>query len=251
MQADLVTNQTLQLEDPTIDNATVCGSWQAMATEWWTSQAKGLKTEKPQTLRRNKSYKWLCSTEHMLGCGLGRGWTAFSVPQGDDEKEESYDNWPTITVAIDQGSDGWCAMMFLLYFMKLLVMCIPDPSHRCWNDCELALHDTDLWKLCILGVVLLGVDQGAWGNAKWFNEAREGVDEYMQLANLNCPLFDFYFKWILVETCQMHRFGEAGLAQEVFSNLPECVRRQMPKVGMSRCHLFDKCNSSFVVQLFV
>ena len=54
MQADLVTNQTLQLENPTIDNATVCGSWQAMAAEWWTSQAKGLKTEKPQTLRRHK-----------------------------------------------------------------------------------------------------------------------------------------------------------------------------------------------------
>jgi hypothetical protein len=33
--------------------------------------------------------------------------------------------------------------------------------------------------------------------------------------------------------------------------LPECVRRQMPKVGMSRCHLFDRCNSSFVFHLFV
>ena len=37
-----------------------------------------------------------------------------------------------------------------------------DPSHRVWNDAQLALKDAGLMGLCLLLIVVINLDHGPW-----------------------------------------------------------------------------------------
>ena len=62
-------------------------------------------------------------------------------------------------VAIDQGSDGWSACNFLQWKLCCLLL-IADPSHRCWNDAQLALGDAGMTSICMLCIIVLNLDHG-------------------------------------------------------------------------------------------
>lgn len=48
--------------------------------------------------------------------------------------------WRSLTLHIDQGSDGWAAKIFLLE-KGAVICCLPDDSHRKWNNGVLAMKE--------------------------------------------------------------------------------------------------------------
>ena len=72
--------------------------------------AGGVDVNKP--LQRTKVWKWLIVTYHMLMSILNVGWMYFKVDLSDPVICEKPEDWSSITVSIDQGSDGWSAGHF-------------------------------------------------------------------------------------------------------------------------------------------
>ena len=75
------------------------------------------------------------------------------------------------------------AVLLLLY----------DPSHRVWNDCQLALQDAGLWYWCVVTVILMNVDQGPYRSAAWWGDLKAAVHEYVTIAKGRCSLFSGLF----------------------------------------------------------
>ena len=93
--------------------------------------------------------------------GAGSGLKFVLKPQKElDELDPA--SWPIFTIAIDQGTDGWCAAYWLLYLVFACVVVVFDPSHRVWNDCQLALADAHLTGIVALLVVVFNLDHGPW-----------------------------------------------------------------------------------------
>lgn len=233
------TNATEALELPPPEQTEALqhasSEWQMAALEWWESHmgpAQKTNGGRPK-IHRAKALAWLHATDHQLRAATGAGWEQFCLP-ADEASWPPPGSRPSIMVSIDQGPDGWSAVHFLQNRLSCNMWLTPDPSHRVWNDCELAIRDMRLWSQCLTGIICLNADQGPWANARWWEEARQGVAEYMQIANTNCPLFVGLYKFIVFETGQTHRLGEEGLPEEIFGNLGACVERKMPRVGMSR-----------------
>ena len=78
-------------------------------------------------------------------------------------------------MSLDQGSDGWAAVNFLVWHKRCNALVVPDPSHRVWSDCENAIKDSGLWPSCLAGVVLLNLDIGPWAQSKRFAEAKQAA----------------------------------------------------------------------------
>ena len=59
-------------------------------------------------LQRTKVWKWLLVTWHMMKTIVAVGWDRFMVPVEIAERGPAAD-WPSLTIALDQGGDGWSA----------------------------------------------------------------------------------------------------------------------------------------------
>lgn len=83
-------------------HAYMCG---AKADE---AEAEDERPKKRRKVFRVKAFSWLVATDNMLRATLTDGWKYFAPPRvGDPFK------WPVMVCSPDQGSDGWCALMFL------------------------------------------------------------------------------------------------------------------------------------------
>eukprot|EP00974_Lingulodinium_polyedra_P074653 7234632-Lingulodinium_polyedra.AAC.1 len=87
--------------------------WKAMATAFLNKEAPAKKCEK---LHRLASYHWLCAVDHMLVAGLGVGLSAFTSHKASSDQEEEATAGPcrTLSLCVDQGSDGWRPSVVLL-----------------------------------------------------------------------------------------------------------------------------------------
>ena len=63
---------------------------------------------KVKRLHRTKVWKWLLITWRMMKCILNVGWTFFQQPVDVALRQHPL-AWPSISVSLDQGSDGWSA----------------------------------------------------------------------------------------------------------------------------------------------
>lgn len=107
---------------------------------------------RPRKKHRTKALEWLVGTEQQLLAMVGKGWLSFAVPEGSrpppppPEEEQA-----TTTVSVDQGGgDGWAALHYLAYELKVAVVIQKDLAHRYWNDVWSALEHAELKSLVIL-----------------------------------------------------------------------------------------------------
>ena len=141
-------------------------TWRDWAEQFWIGLADDEKEVKIPELHRTKVWHWLVLTWSQLVVATGFGWTQFQQPMDREERGPPL-QWPTVTVSIDQGGDGWSACQFLLsQCICLILLC--DTSHRTWNDYQLALHDSGYWYWCICMIVLLNYDNGPWQSQQWY-----------------------------------------------------------------------------------
>ena len=111
-------------------------TWRDLAAKFWVDSAQN----KVKPLHRTKVFEWLCATDNMLRIATGEGWQSFEYADGPLPPPEA---WRSVVCAVDQGGDGWSALHFLIS-RKLNVLPIGDPSHRVWNDVQLAINDVGL-----------------------------------------------------------------------------------------------------------
>lgn len=118
-----------------------------LARAGWIERArqffKGAKAEDPGATSRDsqaklfraKSREWVLVVDQMLRLRTGEGLAKFVV-DGQTAAMTPPRSWPNLSLSVDQGGDGWCALNWLLSNMKVNAFVISYPCHRCWNDCK-------------------------------------------------------------------------------------------------------------------
>ena len=211
-------------------------AWRKQAIAYWAAAAaaaEGEGKEKQTKRHRVKAYEWLLSTDKLLQVCTSQGWKQFALP-ADPVLRGPPSLWPTCSVAIDQGSDGWGALHYLSYKQGVCVLALKDMNHRLWNDMWLSLQDAGLKPLIVMMMVVINSDHGPWQDAKWMEEAREAAWLYSKQASTECPMFQGYFEGMVSDMQLECRLGEAGLEEEVFNTLADAVSTKVPKVAGSR-----------------
>jgi hypothetical protein len=61
-------------------------------------------------------------------------------PMRHNLQDTPVESWRSLTLHIDQGSDGWAAKNLLLE-KGAVICCLPDDSHRKWNNGVLAMKE--------------------------------------------------------------------------------------------------------------
>ena len=109
-------------------------------------------------------------------------------------------SWPSLTISIDQGTDGFCAINFLQSHLHCNIFPIHDASHRVWNDAQLALQDCKLWSLMLAFNIACNCDHGPWSDARFYSEAVESTETYLAMTSAGqCPLFQMLLPKILAD----------------------------------------------------
>ena len=169
----------------------------------------------------------------MLKIATGFGWSAFKVdPTAENCPDPS--RWPSISCAIDQGSDGWSAVHYLLSTFHNLCPFF-DASHRVWNDVLLALGDAGLAAYTTVALIILRQDSGPWGSTKWWRTVIEGASEYVQVADTKDEIFSGYVDRLRFEkTFAKEHNSEEFTDEQLLRPIHDSVQKQVQKVGMAR-----------------
>jgi hypothetical protein len=236
VMADLETNATQPLEEQSKAQIQMeKASYKRKAREWLVQQAGAVSSSAPAKKKfRKSSYRLMLACQHMLEACTGQGWQRFIPPASLDTWGPPA-NWPSITLTIDQGSDGWCMAHFLLYQKKANLLLLCDSSHRVWNDCTNALKKCKVWHLVLLMVICLNLDHGPWKDERWLQQSREASLEYVKIADPDTDsVLQMLLPRIAHETGDSDRLVDPSYAEEVLLSLPGAWREKTEKVAMSR-----------------
>ena len=239
---EVVTAATLAFDGGSAaDRAAACKSWKEMALDFWRNAGEGGATA--PTLYRTKAFQWLVATGFQLMTATGRGWSSFLLaPEIERPPPEC---WNSITVSIDQGSDGWSACQYLTHASAVIITLF-DTSHRLWNDCQAALRSSGLWHYCLLMVICLNLDNGPWDGAKWWEELKQGASEYSAVSTASCPVFQKFLPAISEEMgLDEHDLLDPNRVAEVHAEIGSVFARKVAKVGMSRWFQFTDSAREF------
>eukprot|EP00972_Heterocapsa_arctica_P116309 16452358-Heterocapsa_arctica.AAC.1 len=143
--------------------------WRRRASQAWTDIAKDSATGPDVELSKKKSYRgkaleWCVAVDHMLWSASGQR-LSFFCQKGALAERPPPQAWPVLTLAIDQGSDGWCAAYYLMMAKQCGLLLCKDTSHRIWNDTWLAIEHSELKPIFLLLIVVLNSDHGPWKDA--------------------------------------------------------------------------------------
>eukprot|EP00971_Amphidinium_carterae_P190404 3778750-Amphidinium_carterae.4 len=185
---------------------------------------------KKTKLHRTKVWQWLRSTHHMLRSTGMQGWGDF-LPRQDQHPA----SLKSVTVTIDQGSDGWSAGNYLLD-RKYCITLLGDSSHRGWNDTQHALADSRLTSIVLSCIILCNQDHGPWGSQRWYESAKQAAEEYMVLSRgTNDSLFAAFEDIITDECAEDEKELESLMkSEEVWLSIPAALDKKIGRVGTSR-----------------
>lgn len=221
--------------------------------EWWDSALRcflagevGGQRGNPK-MQRIATHTFLVALNHVLKVCTGHGLEQYrtastplepgvvlSDPNIDERRKTLGD--AILTVAIDQCSVGWSAVICLMYALRLRVVPIFDPSHRCWNDVELAIGSSNLWDVILLVTLLLNLNYGPWEGAGWWRELQEAGTAYMKaVGDWWCPAFRHFLKSIARDRGEEHMLGDESWVQSVWAELCSVATNcKGPKVALCR-----------------
>ena len=75
-------------------------------------------------------------------------------------------SWPTLTVAMDLGSEGVCAYNAMSYHFDMCCWMYPDPSHAAQRSFDQGLKTVGLWDLWLCLMVTWNLEYGPWGEER-------------------------------------------------------------------------------------
>ena len=200
-------------------------------------------------------YEWLAATNHALLVATCCGWLSWLVAPNSPNPL----TWGSITVCADQGGDGWSALHFLL-FKRVNLLVVADPSHRCWNDMQLALQDAGAYHICMFTCILLNLDGGPWEGQRWWQELRQGAAEYAQVSSETCKVFSSMIMHLRQDKSLDPAAREEDFTEKsLFHGLKDSVEHKFQKVYVTRwfqyavaCRLFlQMWTCRFIIVLYV
>jgi len=201
--------------------------WRKVAEAHWHSEVAHTGEATVKKIKRVKSFTWLVASEAMLKhvAGLRDGWLTFRVrEQLTSDLPPNPKSWPSLSLAIDQGTDGWCAANYLCNELGCNVTVLKDGAHRCWNDVCLALKASSLWFLVMAFNVVCSCDHGPWQDARWYTEAKEAADTYVSLTSPSaCPLYREMYPKILVDKGISSSAVDDEMFEQIWRAIPEAT----------------------------
>lgn len=154
--------------------------------------------------------------------------------------------WPTISWASDQGSDGLCALNFLRN-SRVAVMRVADQSHRISNDADLALSDCRLSQVVALVSFIIGTDAGPWGQGRWYQSMVEATTNYLAMASPEeCPLFNDLLPKIAGDMNERDLLPDDAWKAEAFANIRGVYNRKERRVPGTRWFSFVDSAGEFL-----
>eukprot|EP00971_Amphidinium_carterae_P175236 3473792-Amphidinium_carterae.4 len=186
---------------------------------------------RPEKTHHRKAYQWSCAVDQMLDVMCGKRLRHFVI--GDELQGACPMTWPSLSLALDQGSDGWSSTWFLKS-ERICHMTFADPAHRCWNDVRQTLKDCGLWSSILALTAICNFDGGPWKDCRFFQEGQVGMQEFLTCSASGNSLFEEYRHWLIEDLDLVHRQMEPDLDDTIRLGLCDAFRRKIARVGLSR-----------------
>eukprot|EP00971_Amphidinium_carterae_P191258 3795394-Amphidinium_carterae.1 len=142
--------------------------------------------------------------------------------------------WRSLTIALDQGSDGWSACHYL---RSQRVCCLPlfDASHRAWNDVRNALKESCWWGSTLSLVALCNHDTGPWRQSRFYEEGERAMAEFLRFSDVQTNgLYEEHRQWLLEDWDLVDRQLEEDIDEEVALRLQSVFKTKLGRVGLAR-----------------
>ena len=135
------------------------------------------------------------------------------VPEG-----YSFTRQCTMVSLTDQGAVNLGALDYIVYHLKLTILCGYDKQHRTWNDLKSGLRASKLMKSFYAFALLYNINYGPMQSKAWFQRKRAALFKFLEEKSPHSSLFMQYFPKI----CSERGLLESGLPaqrEEVFLDL--------------------------------
>jgi len=216
--------------EDTSDLLTTKASWQDQARRWVCQKSDPSKKVSKEKLHRVAAFHTAKCLDHQLVM-LGVGGLRRFLPQGSGGRE------PVLSLCMDQGTCGYAASWFLLYHesMKLNLVFLQDPAHRCWNDIRAAIVDSGHWGHVLLTSVAYNCQFGPWSTESVWADQKESMEEFITLSGPSCPVWESLLPSICRDLGLEHGCVDAALLQELWDELPSCSAWQAKGSKVALC----------------
>ena len=108
---------------------------------------------------------------------------------------------PLLCSVSDQGGINRASLDYCCFKLKLPLLVLFDPYHRCWNDIKETLKKTppNLFKTMIAFSLLWNCNYGPAGSKEWHHKKRQKLANLMDLSNANSQHFLAFLPFICAE----------------------------------------------------
>eukprot|EP00971_Amphidinium_carterae_P181744 3605920-Amphidinium_carterae.1 len=151
--------------------------------------------------------------------------------------ECAYEQFQSVTLTIDQGSDGWSsAHVHSLMSKGANMLLLSDPSHRAWNDAQLAADDCNFQGILLSAFNLFNADQTQALGPVSCGTMKQTAEEYEIVSRSERDGFFQAFMHLIVEGTAAKGLGAECDLEDVdaFRSLSIAVQKKINKVAMSR-----------------
>jgi hypothetical protein len=213
-----VSSQTMHGSvDDSSDLLVTKASWQEHARSWVCQKSEPQKKVSKQKLYRVAAFHIARSLDHQLRM-LGADGLCRFKPMGTGGRE------PVLSLCMDQGSCGYAASWFLLYHesMKLNMVFLQDPAHRCWNDIRGAIVDSGFWGHILLTTVAYNAQFGPWATESVWADQKESMEEFITLSGPQCQIWQELLPLICRDLGLEHEVPNVEVLQELWDEMPSC-----------------------------
>lgn len=216
---------------------------QQAVEDWTAAQAVDESGEnKKKPLHRKKAFWWLVCADSMMRRSVGEG-LAFFESTNADGTEKPLQDLPVLTVAVDQGADGWSAVNWMLYRQQLSALVLCDSAHRLWNDYRLAVSGAGMWSIVPLFAVVLNLDCGPWSDNRWWQLAFHASKDYVaKKSRETCTLWQELWPQMCADKGRSADVCDEDWEAEMFKSLTEAFDTKLVRTATSRW--FNWCTSS-------
>ena len=170
---------------------------------------------RPRKRHRTGAYKWMLTLENHLRAA-GMDMSRFVV---DDSMLVSGLplEWPRLSLAIDLGTDGYCAVGFMQRKLAMNVDMCPDPSHGVDNNISLAIKRAGLQEHMHMALISRNVQHGPYKEGRRYQEVLTALSEVFEAEGPStCPLFQQMLPFMLQDRGWSHRMGEDRIAETMW-----------------------------------
>lgn len=149
---------------------------------------------------------------------VGLGLSAFQQSQDISRRPPDATRWPLLSVSIDQGPTGVCALAFAQRSLCVNVEEIYDLNHSVWNCEKQTIRDVGLQGWLLLMLVTVNVMDGPWSDNGRYQESLQAMRALLSSTRPSqCPLFLELLPMICQERGEP--CDDPGVAERVWQDL--------------------------------